>query len=440
MSFGYARKAIREAINRGADQVEVRIYLTRGRRMLLENNRLTYFEAPEYSNAVIMAVGSKKIGVARCNGLNEKIILDTVDKAVASMKAAAPDPDFETLLQYSGPYPTVEVYDKRVVEVSSEELVEICREAVETVKENHGTIAQGEIYLGEREEILLNSEGVEAKGRSTRIDFNITLYVSSDTSSSEGFIRRGRRFLEDLNLREDLEKLLEQTRLTLNPRKVEGGVVDVILGPDAVEDLFLGPLSVAINGDNIRKGRSAFLGKIGAEVASAGFTLIDDGLLNRGYRSSPFDGEGYPCRRKIVIEKGVFKEMLLDNYTALKLGRSSTGNAGLTRPPPSVTPTNLIVAPGTATLEEMIREVRKGIYLPRATATFVNPVTGAFSAELRQALKIENGEIRGPVRWGMLSGNVFEMLKKIYLIGKKQEKLSDTITPPILVKGVAVEA
>lgn len=432
-------KIVGKVLDRGAEEAEVSVSKNRSRRILIENNRITYFEHRNSSRIRVMAIGDKKIGVAASSGLSTKIIDETISSAIRFMKSGERDPDFETLISPQSPAMVSEIFDKYIVEVGYDELLKEILSIIDLVKNSGGVIYQGEIDLGLREIFLANSEGVNYSYKKTYVWTSFTIYVSENNYSSEGFLHRASVFWKDLKLNDSLKKVLEITRNTLKPVKVEAGVTNILFGPDALFDLIT-PIFYAVNGDNVRKKRSKFTGKLGEKVASEKLTIIDDGTLSRGYRTAPYDGEGYTMMRKKVIDKGILVNYLLDNYTALKMDRESTGNAGSSRPFPSITPTNIIISPGTKSFEEIVSEIDKGIYVPRIPPAFINPTTGSFSVELRQAFNIRNGEIGNAVRWGMISGNIYDMIKNIYSIESDLTSINYMSLPSICFTNMRIEA
>src|SRR5205814_2664972 len=126
---------------------------------------------------------------------------------------------------------------------------------------------------------------------------------------------------------------------------------------------------------------SSFLtGKLGEKVASDNLTVIDDGTIPGLFGTTPFDDEGVPTRRTVVIEKGVLKSYLTNTYTARKLGMKTTGNAsrGITGNA-GIGHGNFFLEPGSRTPEEILRGVKNGFYVTELIGSGVNTVTGDYS-------------------------------------------------------------
>ena len=144
------------------------------------------------------------------------------------------------------------------------------------------------------------------------------------------------------------ERRPERTLRRLGARKVATQDVPVVLDPDMAASL-LRSLCGAVSGSAIYRGASFLAGQLrAAGGACANLTVVDDGRMPGALGSRPFDGEGLPTRRTVVIEKGVLASYLLDTYTGRKLGLASTGNASRSLGQrPTVGPMNFHIVPGT---------------------------------------------------------------------------------------------
>lgn len=183
---------------------------------------------------------------------------------------------------------------------------------------------------------------------------------------------------------------------------------------------FAGIVGSRLSADAVQRGRSLFAGKEGQRVASAAFSLADDATLADGLASRPFDDEGSPARRTELIGGGNLKTFLFDSYTARKEGRDSTGNAtrGSYRSPPSVGTTNLVMEPGSASLDELISKAGNGVYVTNVKGLHsgVNPISGQFSVGATGRL-IEDGRLTTPVREFTIASDVIAMLGQVSASG-----------------------
>jgi PmbA protein len=194
----------------------------------------------------------------------------------------------------------------------------------------------------------------------------------------------------------------------------------------------------------VQRGRSLFAGKEGEEVADPQVQLTDDGLEPGGLATAPFDGEGVPQERTVLIDSGRLESFLYDRYTAHVAGGRSTGNGtrGSYRSPPSVGTTNLVLAEGQATTQELIRTAGEGFYVMDVTGLHsgVNPASGTFSVGASGRL-IEGGELGTPAREVTIASDLVSMLKAVRMVGSESRWLpfgGSVKTPPILIESMTV--
>ena len=202
----------------------------------------------------------------------------------------------------------------------------------------------------------------------------------------------------------------------LGARKISTCRVPVVFDQEMAGS-FLGNLCSAVNGYAIYKGASYLIGRLGERIAPEAVTVYDDGRMPGGLGSKPFDGEGLATRKNVVVEQGVLKTYLLDTYAARKLNLASTGNASRSvGEAPSAGATNFYLAPGTVSPEEIVRSVKRGLYVTEMIGFGINMVTGDYS---RGAVGfwIENGELAYPVEEITIAGNLKDMWMNVEAIG-----------------------
>jgi PmbA protein len=213
--------------------------------------------------------------------------------------------------------------------------------------------------------------------------------------------------------------------------------VPIIFDPEMAGSL-LRNLASALSGYALYKGASFLIGKLGAKIGSEALTVIDDGTIPGALGSRPFDGEGLPVRKKIIVEGGELKSYLLDTYSGKKLGMVSTGNASRSvGEPPGVASANFYLAPGKESPEEIINTVKSGLYVTEMIGFGVNMVTGDYSRGVA-GLWIENGEIAYPVEEITIAGNLKEMFQNIEVVGNDLELRGRIASPTIRISRMTV--
>ncbi len=228
-----------------------------------------------------------------------------------------------------------------------------------------------------------------------------------------------------------------RTLRRLDARRVKTQQVPIIFAPEIARSL-IGAIFDAASGDSIYRGASFFTGKLGEKVADASVTVIDDHTIVGGFGTSPFDGEGLPSRRTVIVERGVLTNYLLNTYTGRKLGMKSTGNAarGLAGNP-GIGSGNLFLVAGSATPQEILNGVQSGLYVTELMGQGVNMVTGDYSRGA-SGQWIENGELIYPVQEITIAGNLKEMFRNITAIGNDLEFRGSVASPTLRVDGMTI--
>ena len=232
-------------------------------------------------------------------------------------------------------------------------------------------------------------------------------------------------------------KAAERALRRLGARKVKTTQVPVVFEPMVARSI-IEHVFEAANGDAVYRGASFLKDKLGEIVAGRNVTVVDDGAMPGGFGTSPFDGEGVPSRRTVVIENGMLRSYLLNSYTARKLGLKTTGNAsrGLAGNP-GISSGNFYIEPGTKTPEQIIAGVKNGLYVTDMLGFGGNLVSGEYSRGA-SGLWIENGELTFPVEEVTVGGNLKEMFRNIAEIGNDLEFRGAVASPTLRIEGMTV--
>jgi PmbA protein len=228
----------------------------------------------------------------------------------------------------------------------------------------------------------------------------------------------------------------------LGARRVPTQRVPIVFAPEVARSL-IGSVFEAASGDSIWRHASFLAGKLAEEIAVPGLTIVDDNLMLLpsgvgGFGSSPFDGEGLPSLRTVVVENGVLHNYLLNTYTARKLGMKSTHNAsrGLAGTP-GIGCGNLYLQPGELSPDQIIADVPAGLYVTSLMGFGTNLVTGDYSRGAT-GLWIENGELTHAVEEVTIAGNLAEMLRNITAIGNDLVFRGSVASPTLRIDGMTI--
>jgi PmbA protein len=287
--------------------------------------------------------------------------------------------------------------------------------------------------------VLANSRGFVGTSRRSYC----SLSVSPIAQDTDGTMQRDYWYssaltLAKLDTPENVgAEAARRTLRRLGARRVPTQQTTVVFSPEVARS-FLGDIMSAVNGDAIYRGASFLAGKLGEKIAGENVTIIDDGTLPGRFGSSYFDGEGLRPRRTVVIERGVLQSYLLNTYTARKLGMASTANAsrGLAGAP-GIGGHNFYLDRGDLTPQQLISDVKSGLYLTGIMGFGVNLVTGDISHGAT-GLWIENGELTHAVEEITVAGNLKDMLHNISAIGNDLLFRTATSSPTLRVEGMTI--
>jgi PmbA protein len=251
------------------------------------------------------------------------------------------------------------------------------------------------------------------------------------------------RRLSDVESPESVgQEAARRTLRRLGARRVATQSVPIIFAPETARTL-IGSVFEAASGDAIWRGASFLAGKLGETIAAPDLTIVDDNTMLLptgvgGFGTSPFDDEGLPSQRTVVVENGVLRNYLLNTYTARKLGMRSTHNAarGLAGAP-GVGCGNLFLTPGKLTPEEILGEVTAGLYVTSLMGFGTNMVTGDYSRGAT-GLWTENGQLTRAVEEVTIAGNLAEMLRNVTAIGNDLVFRGSVASPTLRIDGMTI--
>jgi PmbA protein len=286
---------------------------------------------------------------------------------------------------------------------------------------------------------LANSRGFLGDYRTSYCGISAAPLASDESGAMQrDFWSTSARRIVDLESPESIgQEAARRALRRLGARRVPTQQVPIVFAPEVARSL-IGHLFEAASGDSIWRSASFLAGQLGETVAAPGITLIDDHTMILpsgvgGFGTSPFDGEGLPARRTVVVQDGVLQTYLLNTYTARKLKMRSTGNASRG----GIGAGNLYLQPGTQTPEEMIAAIPNGFYVLSLMGFGANLVTGDYSRGA-SGLWIENGELAYAVEEVTVSGNLREMLKSITAVGDDLIFRGSVTSPTVRVDGMTV--
>ena len=292
--------------------------------------------------------------------------------------------------------------------------------------------------------VLANSRGFVGGYRSSYAGGSTAPLAKDENGQMQrDFWYTSARRIGDLDSPESVgSEAARRTLRRLGARRVPTQKVPIVFAPDTARSL-VGSIFEAASGDAVWRSASFLAGRLGESIATSSMTIVDDNTMLLphgvgGYGTSPFDGEGLPSRRTVVVEQGVLFNYLLNTYTARKLKMKSTHNAsrGLAGTP-GIGAGNLYLEPGTLSPEEIIAAIPAGLYVTGLMGFGTNLVTGDYSRGAT-GLWIENGELTHAVEEVTIAGNLAEMFRNVSAIGNDLIFRASVASPTLRVDGMTI--
>jgi predicted Zn-dependent protease len=381
---------------------------------------------------VRVAIGDRVAG-ARTNVLTASAVDETVRKAIHIAKATPPDPAFPG---FAEPQPPLRANGRFVEATAQATPVDRARRVRTFVEATRGLRAAGALETESREIILGNSRGVRAVGRFTGASFVAVVDGGDATGYVEGFDGDlGALSMEDLGRR-----AVQKVAAGRAPRPLPPGSYTVILEPAAV-GLMLNYLGYyTFNGKAVHEGRSYLAGKLGQSIADSRLSVWDDATDPRTI-GIPFDFEGVPKRKVVLIDRGVAQTPVYDRRTAKLAGTATTGHA---LPQPNAygpVPTNLFLSTGTTSFDEMLASTDRGVLVTRFHyVRVVDPLRTIITGMTRDGtFLIEGGKIASGVKNLRFNQSIIDTLASVEAIGAQGRLSSESYigaawVPPLKVR------
>jgi PmbA protein len=428
-----------KAVRKGADAADAVYVDGKSLSLTYRLGKQEQLERSENTDLGLRVFVGKRQAVVSTSDLSAEALTGLVDRAVAMARAVPEDPycglaepsDLATdLIDVDGcdtAEPTVEVLLERAARA------EDAARAVSGVTNSEGA----ETGWGVSYHAIAATNGFARAYSRSRHSLVVSVLAGEGTAMERDYDYTSAVHGEDLRDAAEIGRSAGEKAVgRLHPKKVASAQVPVIYQPRVAASL-LGHLSAAINGAAVARGTTFLRDKLDAVIFPRTVNVIDDPLRRRGPRSRPFDAEGIPTRRLKFVEDGMLRSWFLDLRAARQLDLMSTGHASRgisTAPSPSTT--NLYMEPGGATPQELLSDVKSGLYVTELIGFGVNGVTGDYSRGAG-GYWIEDGKLAYPVSEITIAGNLLQMFANI-TVANDLEFRYGTDTPTLRVDGMTV--
>ncbi|MBI5359590.1 MAG: TldD/PmbA family protein [Planctomycetes bacterium] len=396
-----------------ADQTEIIIMSNTSALTRYANNAITQNVTDDQITVVIRVITENKTAKVVTNQYDDESLRSAIDSAIIAAKNRQEE-KITTALLPAQKHKNINSYCEATAKTTPNQRAAAIKKIVGMCKKNninsYGTFSTAENMLS-----IANSRKLFAFHKSTIASISCT--ASTDTSS--GWAEQSSKDVRKLNPDDVARTAIEKALLCRNPQPIPAGRYTVILEPSAVANLTGLVMFTTFSGLAFHEGRSFMSGKLNTPITGEKITLIDDPFhpLAMGI---PFDFEGRPKKKIVLVNKGVAKNIVYDRKTAKKFGKKPTGHTFPDSDSHGGIPLNTILAGGNSSIKEMIASTKKGLLVTDFHYTnILDPMKTIMTGMTRNGtFLIENGKITAGVKNLRFTENVAEAFKKTEMLTK----------------------
>lgn len=415
-------KILRTALAHGGEFADIYFEEGDSTQVVVEDGKVEKVLAFSDRGVGIRVISDLRTAFGYTNDVTEKSLLELAARISAAVRGNPFDRDIAVSACVRGVSPPIALRPEGIP------LEEKIRTAVEAEQAARGVSRDVRQVMTMYRDGVARFQTVNSLGEFTDSERVGTMFVAQVVAEAGGVMQTGYESLgacrgfELFGEKSAVEIALTAARragLMLGARRAPGGTMPVVLSSEAGGTMVHEAIGHGLEADLVQSGISVYRGRIGEQVASPLVTVIDDATIPYARGSFPFDSEGSPGQKTVLVEEGILKGYLYDRLTAMKEGCSSTGNGRREsyHAKPIVRMTNTLIAPGSSDPAEIVRTVPSGLFVKKMGGGQVNTVTGDFMFEVSEGYLIENGAVGEPVRGATLTGNGPEVLKKVLMVG-----------------------
>jgi PmbA protein len=380
--------------------------------------------------------------VADTDDLSRGAIGGLVDLCLENCRASEPEPDVVFYGGKTQETPHFEIFDADIVGIDHSERQERCRAMhalAARMDDRVLSVREASWSDGSGSTLYASSEGFLGWYDDTWASCSVTVVLSDGNAHEMAGAYAESRRVADIDHESVAREAVERGILTLGGKPAATGVYDVVLDPEAAASLVesLGELFLA---SEVFKNRSMLKDRIGEKVGAECLTLVDDGTSPWGIGTSPWDGEGVPSSRTVLMERGMVSSFLYDLKYARKFKARSTGNAS--RSPgslPEVGFSNLFVVPGERSPQRILQDCTGGILVTELMGVHtIDPISGDFSLGIKGAMIDGTGRPVRPVAGMTMAGNLLNLLSNLTEVGDDLRFFGDIGGCTMVVRNVSM--
>jgi PmbA protein len=441
-----AEKALRKVLEEGAKEAETFLVRVRSFTAYIDDDRIKNLEDKLDLGASVRVSVNGRLGQSSTTLHSLRELEECGAKAVALARLSRPDPHFERFPGFQYPSGTVEVCQEDVLSATTETLRKKASEVVRALGEGL-KVPRGLLRAGVVERSLANSNGALFREKGTMVYAHFTS-MTRGADPGEGCERYCSSGLSGLDPQAMGERLRDKAVNAQGAVHFKGRMTgSVVIPPEELAEMLLSSVGYSLDGENALRQRSPWKDMVGKEVGNRLVDLHDRPWDPRSSLSCQYDDEGTPTKERPLVERGVLRNLLYDNYHAQMGKASPTGNyvrrdptdpLNLYRRGGATMPVNLVWRPGGQSVEDMISGMKEGVVIEKLAAPEVNGVTGGFALEVRSARLVREGAVDGYIDQCLLVGNLYQALRKVGAVGDDPSVQLNCIIPSVLFEGLEI--
>lgn len=437
------KQIIKRGLELGLEAVEIYASNSESNSIKVDEENLESYNVKNIFGVSIRGLYQGKMGYVYTENLDDEVVENLLKQLAENVKLVQTT-EKEFMYQGGGTYQDTPQLVSNYKEHSVSEKIDLLKKLekdAKAVSEKIVKVGYCQYSETSQEVTLMNSYGLDLK----RSYSYITTFIGAlAAEADQTVVAMSGDINPDFNALETDRMVKEATSdalAQLGAGFVNTGKYEVVLKRDVATEL-LGAFASVFTGEAALKKMTILADKEGQKIFGDNITILDDPFYQDALIKTPFDDEGVPCYTKNVVENGIFKGLLHSLKTANFFNATPTGNgfkqgvAGAI----STAPTNMLIKPGNLSKDEIIATVEDGIYITEVNGLHagLNPISGDFNVQSSGFL-IKNGKLDAPVTLFVTSGNFFEMMNNVELIGNDIEKRFTGIASPTLkIKSLAI--
>ncbi|MFQ6065090.1 MAG: TldD/PmbA family protein [Candidatus Bathyarchaeia archaeon] len=411
----------------GVEFVDVRVQDTIGTTIRAVDGKTKQLINSHNKGAGIRAFSKGAWGFSSTNNLGKKSLKNATKQAVKMARAA--EKKVKTRFELKLPKPVVDFVKisakKKLMETPVDEKVEYVLALDKSARERNEVVNTNELYMDSSGSLIVsNSNG-------TYVETNINyVFATAYVFAQEGSVKQqgyepeagagGFEIVETEHAQKLGEISADKAIRLLKAKSAPAGKFSAVLDPRLAGIFIHEAFGHACEADGVLAGMSILEGKINEKVGSEIVTVIDDPTLKGKFGYFPYDSEGTPARRKVLVKNGILRGFMHNLETSSRMGVEPNGSARAEtyQHIPVVRMSNTYIEKGDYTFEEMIEDIDEGIYAKGSIYGYVDPAKGQFMFKPEEAYMIERGELTSLLREAAISGLILEVLKNTEAVGK----------------------